>query len=71
MRRERGVISRRDLLVKFGRIEDRPDWPEAIYLSINHTKVSFTTETPKPFPIEHRVQAQIAAVQTLLNALQK
>ena len=65
-----GLISRRDLLEKFGRIEDRPDWPEAIYLSVHHTKVSYTTETPKPFPIEHRVRAQIAAVEALLESLQ-
>ena len=64
-----GVISRRDLIAKLGPIEDRPDWPEAIYLSIHHTRVSYTTETPKPFPIGQRVQAQIAAVQTLLAAL--
>lgn len=64
-----GVISRRDMLAKLGRFEDRPDWPEAIYLTVHHTKVSFTTETPKPFPLEQRVQAQIAAVETLLRAL--
>ena len=64
-----GVISRRDLIAKLGPIEDRPEWPEAIYLSVNHTHVSYTTETPKPFPIEQRVQAQIAAVKTLLGAL--
>jgi protein MpaA len=66
-----GVISRRELLEKIGRIEDRPDWPEAIYLSVNHTGVSYTTETPKPFPLEQRVQAQIAAVETLMGALTK
>jgi protein MpaA len=64
-----GLISRRDLIAIHGPIEDRPDWPEALYLSVHHTRVSYTTETPKPFPIAHRVQAQIAAVQTLLNAL--
>jgi protein MpaA len=66
-----GVLSRRDLVAKLGRIEDRPDWPEAIYLSLNHTRVSYTTETPKPFPIAQRVAAQIAAVETLLGALRK
>jgi protein MpaA len=65
-----GVISRRDLLAKHGRIEERPDWPEAIYLSVHHTRVSYTTETPKPFPIGQRVQAQIAAVGILLQALE-
>jgi len=64
-----GVISRRDLLAKLGRFEDRPDWPEAIYLSVHHTQLSYTTETPMPFPLEQRVQAQIAAVETMLGAL--
>jgi protein MpaA len=64
-----GVLQRRDLIAKHGPIEDRPDWPEAIYLSVHHTRVSYTTETPKPFPIAQRVQAQIAAVGTLLDAL--
>jgi protein MpaA len=66
-----GVIQRSDIVLKHGSIEDRPEWPEAIYLSVNHTKVSYTTETPIPFPLEHRVQAQIAAVRTLLSALPK
>src|SRR5882762_1710181 len=30
-----GVLQRRDLILKFGPIEDRSDWPEAIYLSVN------------------------------------
>jgi hypothetical protein len=64
-----GVISRNDIVALRGPIEERPDWPEAIYLSVNHTKVSYTTETPKPFPIEKRVAAQIAAIETLLGAL--
>ena len=66
-----GVISRRDLLAIHGRIEDRPDWPEAIYLSVHHTQVAYTTETPAPFPLGQRVQAQIAAVKTLLQAVLK
>jgi protein MpaA len=64
-----GVILRKDIVALRGPIEERPEWPEAIYLSVNHTKVSYTTETPKPFPIEKRVAAQIAAVETLLKAL--
>ena len=65
-----GVISRKDLIAKLGKFEDRPDWPEAIYLSIHHTRVSFTTETPKPFSLQQRIEAQIAAVTTLLKTLQ-
>ncbi|MCE0523732.1 MAG: M14 family metallocarboxypeptidase [Methylacidiphilales bacterium] len=64
-----GVIQRRDIVLKLGSIEERTDWPEAIYLSVHHTRVAYTTETPKPFPLEQRVQAQIAAVETLMHAL--
>jgi hypothetical protein len=64
-----GVISRRDLIAKLGRIEDLPEWAEAIYLTVHHSHAVYTTETPKPFPIEARVNAQIAAVETLMDAL--
>jgi protein MpaA len=66
-----GVISRKDIALKLGSLADRPDWPEALYLSVHHTEVSYTTETPVAFPLEQRVQAQIAAVKTLLEALEK
>jgi hypothetical protein len=65
-----GVLSRKDIVALRGPIEDRPDWPEAIYLSVHHTQVSYTTETPMPFPLDQRMQAQIAAVRTLLQAVQ-
>jgi hypothetical protein len=61
-----GVIFRKDMVLKLGSLEDRPDWPEAMYLSVHHT-----TETPIAFPLEQRVQAQIAAVEALLKALEK
>jgi murein peptide amidase A len=64
-----GVISRRDLIGKLGRLEDRTEWAEATYLMVYHTGVSYTIETPKPFPIEARVKAHVAAVETVLNAL--
>jgi protein MpaA len=66
-----GVISRKDLIEKLGRIEDRPEWPEAIYLTVHHTRVCYTTETPIPFPLANRIQAQIAAVRTTLDAVAK
>ncbi len=66
-----GVISRRDLVAKLGRLEDRPQWAEAAYLLVHHTNVSYTIETPKPFPIEARVMAQIAAVETLMQSLKE
>jgi protein MpaA len=64
-----GVISRRDLATKLGRLEDRPEWAEATYLTVYHTEASYTIETPKPFPIKARVNAHIAAVETLMKAL--
>ena len=64
-----GVISRRDLVAKLGRLEDRPAWAEAAYLTVYHTEVNYTIETPKPFPIKARVNAHIAAVETLMGAL--
>jgi hypothetical protein len=64
-----GILARKDLIAKFGPIEDRPEWPEAIYLMLHHTRVAYTTETPKPFPLPARVAAQIAAVAVLRDAL--
>ena len=64
-----GVISRRDLANKLGRLEDRPEWAEATYLTVYNTEASYTIETPKPFPIKARVNAHIAAVETLMKAL--
>jgi len=48
-----GVISRRDIIAKLSRIEDLPEWPEAIYLAVHHTDVVYTIETPKPFRSRH------------------
>jgi hypothetical protein len=64
-----GVLQRSDLVAKHGPIEQREEWPEAIYLTMNHTRVSYTTETPKPFPLAGRIAAQIAAVETLRDAI--
>jgi hypothetical protein len=64
-----GVLQRAELIRKMGPIENRPEWPEAIYLSVHHTKVSYTTETPMLQPLEQRVAAQIEAVRTVLAAL--
>jgi protein MpaA len=66
---EGGVILRRNIVLKLGPIAERKEWPEAIYLSLNHTDICYTTETPKPFPLAQRVQAQIAAVEFLLRAV--
>jgi murein peptide amidase A len=64
-----GIISRTDIIAKLGRIEDLPEWAEAVYLTLHHSDVCYTVETPKPFPIDARVKAQIAAVETLMATL--
>jgi protein MpaA len=64
-----GILQRAELIRKLGPIENRPEWPEAIYLSVHHTKVSYTTETPMLVPLERRVAAQIEAVRTVIEAL--
>ena len=64
-----GVISGRISSPNWTGLKTRPEWSEATYLTVYHTEVSYTIETPKPFPIKARVKAHIAAVETLMNAL--
>ncbi len=64
-----GIIQRADIIRRMGPIGNRPEWPEAIYLSLFHTNVSYTTETPMLQPLDQRVRAQIEAVRTMLDAL--
>jgi protein MpaA len=66
-----GILQRADLVRLLGPIEERLEWPEAIYLSVNHTRVSYTTETPMLQPIGNRVAAQIAAVRTVVGSLER
>jgi len=64
-----GIILRSDITNLLGPIENRPEWPEAIYLSIHHTQVCYTTETPMLQPLAQRIAAQVAAVRTVIEAL--
>lgn len=64
-----GIINRADIVAKNGPIEDREQWPEAIYISVHHAGVAYTTETPMPFALERRIQAQIAAARVVLGSL--
>jgi len=45
----------------------RPQWPEAFYLLMNKTRLSYTLEAPSDFPLAARVGALVAAVQTALR----
>ena len=49
--------------------EERPLWPEALYLVTNKSRQSYTMEAPSDFPLPTRVAALVAAVRTVLNLL--
>ena len=49
--------------------EDRPLWPEALYLITNKSRLSYTLEAPSDFPMATRVSALVAAVRTVLDQL--
>ena len=42
--------------------EEREKWPESIYLQVNHTRLSYTTETPSSLPLDARVTAHRSAL---------
>ena len=46
---------------------DRPQWAEAIYLSVTKTARSYTLETPSDFPLDLRVRAHVHALSTLFS----
>jgi murein peptide amidase A len=48
---------------------ERPQWPEALYLITNKTRLSYTMEAPSDFPLPTRVAALVAAVRTVLDSL--
>ena len=48
--------------------KSRPDWPEAFYLITHKTRQSYTVEAPSDFPMEARVNALVAAVNTILSS---
>lgn len=47
---------------------ERPQWAEAVWLSVNKTQQSYTLETPSDFPLELRVKAHLAAVRGALQS---
>ena len=47
--------------------EQRPLWPEALYLIQHKTRLSYTLEAPSDYPLGVRVSALITAVRTLLG----
>jgi protein MpaA len=49
--------------------EERPQWPEAIFLITHKTRQSYTLESPSDFPLEVRVAAQVTAVRAVLDSI--
>jgi len=49
----------------------RPQWPEALYLVSNKTRMSYTLEAPSDFPLATRVAAHVAAVRTVLDLIKE
>jgi murein peptide amidase A len=44
-------------------------WPESIYLRAHHTRLGYTIETPSAFPLEQRIAAHLAAIETAINGV--
>lgn len=48
---------------------ERPQWAEAVYLSVRKTAQSYTLETPSDFALDLRVRTHLAAVQAAFDAI--
>ena len=46
---------------------ERPDWPEAFYLITQKARQGYTLEAPSDFPLATRVNALVAAVNTVIH----
>jgi hypothetical protein len=49
--------------------EERPQWAEAIYLTVYKSRQSYTMETPSDFPLPLRVSAHLAALRRVFEIL--
>ena len=49
----------------------RPEWPEAFYLVMHHTRLSYTLEAPSDFPLAVRVAALVAATKAAVGEFAK
>ncbi len=47
----------------------RPQWPEAFFLILHKTRLSYTLEAPSDYPLAARVAALVEAVNTALEVL--
>jgi len=51
--------------------EEREKWPESIYLQVNHTRLSYTIETPSSLPIETRVTTLRSALRAAIGVIMR
>ena len=47
----------------------RPQWPEAVFMIMHKTRLSYTIEAPSEFALPVRVAALVTAVQTAVSAI--
>ena len=47
--------------------QERPDWPEALYLISHKSRQGYTLEAPSDFPLASRVDALVAAVKAAIH----
>jgi predicted deacylase len=47
-------------------LDARPRWPEAFYLVMNKTRLSYTLEAPSDYPLPTRVASLVQAVRAVL-----
>ncbi|MBI3870517.1 MAG: M14 family metallocarboxypeptidase [Verrucomicrobia bacterium] len=57
-------------MIRFvGRIPERSEWPEALWLIENKTRHNYTLEAPSDFPLDLRAEALAIAVQAAMETL--
>jgi hypothetical protein len=49
------------------RPENRPEWPEALWLGLHKTRLNYTLEAPSDWPLPVRVDALVAAVRAAME----
>jgi hypothetical protein len=47
--------------------DQRPEWPEAVWLGVNKTRLNYTLEAPSDWPIAIRINALAAAVRAAVD----
>lgn len=47
--------------------DERPQWPEALFLISYKTRQTYTLESPSDFPLPTRIEAHVVAIRTLME----